>query len=63
MKIEEAIRRIEDHMRVHRMEEERAVLITEALGMAIEALKEKLEAEKNEPLTMEEPEKMKGETK
>lgn len=40
MKIEEAIRRIEDHMRVHRMEEERAVFITESLRMAIEVLKE-----------------------
>ena len=58
MKIEEAIRRIEDHMRVHRMEEERAVLITEALGMAIEALKEKLAADKNEPLTFDELRKM-----
>ena len=36
----EAIERIERHMIIHHAEEERAVYITEALKMAIEALKE-----------------------
>ena len=35
----EAIRRIREHMIVHHLEEPRAILITEALEMAIEALK------------------------
>lgn len=36
---EEAIVRIKDHMSVHKIYEERAIKITEALNMAIEALK------------------------
>ena len=36
---EEAIARIKDHMVVHKMNEPRAILISEALDMAIEALK------------------------
>ena len=36
---EEAIARIKDHMSVHKIYEERAVKITEALNMAIDALK------------------------
>lgn len=35
---EEAIKRIKIHMLIHRMAEDRAVYITEALNMAIEAL-------------------------
>lgn len=35
---EEAIERIRDHMIVHKMNEPRAIYITEALKMAIEAL-------------------------
>lgn len=37
---EEAIARIRDHMSVHKIYEERAVKITEALNMAIKALKQ-----------------------
>ena len=36
----EAIARIKDHMSVHKMHEERAVKITEALNMAISALEQ-----------------------
>lgn len=35
---EEAIERIREHMRVHKMKERQAILISEALDMAIEAL-------------------------
>lgn len=34
----EAIRRIEDHMRIHALKEPRAILINEALDQAIKAL-------------------------
>ena len=37
---EEAIRRIQDHMIIHKSHESRAIYITEALEMAIKALKE-----------------------
>ena len=37
---EEAIARIKDHMSVHKIYEERAVKITEALNMAISALEQ-----------------------
>lgn len=36
----EAIKRIRDHMEAHRLKEGRAIFITYALGMAIDALKE-----------------------
>ena len=39
MTIEEAIKRIEEHKRIHKMNEPQAILISEALDMAIEALK------------------------
>lgn len=54
MKIEEAIKALQNIIEywTHKPTEQ------EAARMAIEALKEKLEAEKNEPLTMEELEKM-----
>ena len=35
----EAIARIQDHMIIHKINEERAVRLTEALNMAIDALK------------------------
>ena len=38
---EEAISRIREHMAIHKLNEPRAVKITEALNMAIEALKER----------------------
>ena len=37
---EEAIARIKDHMIVHKMNEQRAIYISEALGMAIKALEQ-----------------------
>ena len=37
---EEAIKHIKIHMLIHRMAEDRAVYITEALNMAIEALRQ-----------------------
>lgn len=42
MEIKEAIRRIEEHKRVHFSREPRAVLITEALDLAIEALQRQI---------------------
>lgn len=39
---EEAIKRIQEHMIVHKMNESRAVHITEALDMAIKALEQNL---------------------
>ncbi len=51
---EEAIRRIADHMEVHRIGEYPHIRIAEALNMAIDALRAQDEAEKNEPLTLEE---------
>lgn len=38
---EEAIARIKDHMVIHKMDEPRAIFISEALDMAIEALEQK----------------------
>lgn len=37
---EEAIKRIQDHMRIHAEKEPRAIYITEALQMAIESLEQ-----------------------
>ena len=40
MEVKEAIRRIEEHNRIHLAKEyPRAILITEALGMAVDSLK------------------------
>ena len=35
----EAIRRLEDHLEIHRKREPRSIYISEAMGMAIDALK------------------------
>ena len=51
--IERAIEQIKDHMRVHRIGQYPHVYIADALNMALDALKEKLEREKN-PLTWNE---------
>lgn len=40
MTIEEAIKRIEEHKAIHHMNEPQAVLISEALDMAIDALEQ-----------------------
>ena len=45
--IERAIEQIKDHMRVHRIGQYPHVYIADALNMALDALKEKLEREKN----------------
>ena len=61
MSIEEAILRIQDHMRVHHIGEPPHIYIKEALDMAIVALQQQKEREK-QPLTMAELRKMNGET-
>lgn len=45
---QEAIRRIKDHMRVHKIGEYPHIKLAEALNMAIEALKENENEERNE---------------
>ena len=37
---DEAIKRIQDHMEIHRLKEQRAIYLTDAFDMAITALKE-----------------------
>ena len=61
MTIKEAMQRIKIHMRVHRLDEERADKITQALYMAVEALKEKQEREDPKPLAADEVLQMVGE--
>lgn len=58
---EEAIRRIKDHIKVHHIGEYPHIRIAEALNMAIAALRAQQEAEKNEPLTLDELREMDGE--
>lgn len=43
----EAIKRIQDHMIIHKSYESRAIYITEALEMAIKALEESEKREEN----------------
>ena len=54
MSVAEAIKRIQNHMEVHRIGQHPHIYIGEALTMAIDALKEKAERENPAPLTMEE---------
>lgn len=54
MTIEEAIKRIQSHMRNHHIGEYPHIYIGEALNMAIAALQEKAERENPAPLTIEE---------
>lgn len=61
MTIEESIKRIRNHMEVHRIGEPPHIYIGEALTMAIDALKEKAERENPAPLTIEELRQMNGE--
>lgn len=61
MTIQQAIARIEDHVRVHRIGEPPHIHIGEALQMAIEALREKAERENPKPLTIKELRGMMGE--
>ena len=53
MTAEEAIRRIQDHMDVHRIGEYPHIKLGEALNMAIAALREREERENPKPLTLE----------
>lgn len=52
MNANEAIRRIEEHMRVHGIGEPPHIAIAEALNMAISALHEKIKMQHPEPLTL-----------
>lgn len=61
MDIKEAIRRIQDHLRVHGIGEAPHIKIGEALAMAIDALREQEERENPQPLTYEELKQMHGE--
>ena len=61
MPIKEAIKRIRNHMDVHRIGQYPHVLIGEAFNMAIAALKEKEEREDPRPLTYKELLEMHGE--
>ena len=61
MSNEEAIKRIQDHMRVHHIGEYPHIHIGEALTMAINALREQEERENPKLLTMDELKKMNGE--
>lgn len=60
MTISEAIKRIQNHMEVHRICQYPHIYIGEALTMAIDALKEKAERENPAPLTIEELRQMDG---
>lgn len=60
MTAEEAIRRIEDHIRVHGIGERPHIRIAEALYMAIDALEEYKGTEKPRPFTQEELREMDG---
>lgn len=61
MTIDEAIKRIRNHMEVHRIGQYPHIHIGEALTMAIDALQEKAEREDPKPLTIEELRQMDGE--
>ena len=62
MTTEEAIKRIRNHMEVHRIGQCPHIYIGEALTMAITALQEKAEREDPKPLTIEELRQMNGES-
>ena len=61
MTIEQAIKRIEVHMEVHRIGQYPHYHIGKALTMALDALREKAEREDPKPLTIEELRQMNGE--
>ena len=58
---EQAIKRIENHIRVHHIGQIPHIYIGEALDLALEALREKAEREDPKPLTLEELRRMDGE--
>lgn len=47
MTLKEAIRRIEEHNEIHTKKERQAILITEALNMAVEALEKQIPVKPN----------------
>lgn len=53
MTAKEAIRRIEEHNKVHRLAERNAILITEALNMAIAALEKQIPKEPSDIICLE----------
>lgn len=61
MRTEESIRRIQDHMKVHKIGEYPHILLKDALDMAISALWEKEKRENQKTLTLDELRKMDGE--
>ncbi len=54
MTAKEAAARIEDHMAAHKIGEYPHLKLAEALNMALAALRAQVEAEANEPLTVDE---------
>ena len=61
MTTEKAIRRIKDHIAVHHIGEYPHVKLLDAMCMAISALRAQQQAQKNDPLTLEEMWEMDGE--
>lgn len=61
MTAKEAIYRIQDHMKVHKIGEYPHILLKDALDMAISVLSEKDERENPKPLTLDELRQMDGE--
>ena len=60
MTIQEAIKRINEHMSIHHIGQYPHIYLAEAFHMALEALREKAEREDNKPLTLEELRQMDG---
>lgn len=61
MTIQEAIKRINEHMSIHHIGQYPHILLAEALHMALDALREKALREDPQPLTLEELHNMVGE--
>ena len=62
MTIADAIKRINQHMSIHKIGQYPHILIAEALHMALDALREKAERDDPKPLTLEELRQMDGES-
>ena len=61
MTIQEAIKRINEHMSIHHIGQYPHIHLADALHMALDALREKAEREDPKPLTLEELRQMDGE--
>ncbi len=61
MTAKEATARIKEHMAAHKIGQYPHLKLAEALNMALTALRAQTEAEKNEPLTVEQLREMDGE--